>query len=264
MTPREADYLAAARSSLAAAGQGDRDGWLELFTPDGRVEDPVGSRPHIGPEQIGRFYDTFIGPRRIGHRSDVDIVTGSTVIRDLTLDVGMGPTVAMTIPVFLRYVVRECQGELKIAELQAYWELPSMIAQFSRYGVRAGPPGLELGRALLHNQGLGGAAGFLWGLRRVGGPHRRLLDALLAAVSAGDERTARRLLGGASLTMGDDRPIGPGQLVELLRGATWAKRIGAGRSIAVAGTAGAVRGVLIVQFADDRSISRLRYFTGRS
>jgi hypothetical protein len=261
MTSLEADYLAAARRSLVAAGQGDRDGWLGLFTPDGRVEDPVGSRPHIGRAEIGRFYDTFIGPRQIGHRSDVDIVSGSTVIRDLTLDVGMGPTVAMTIPVFLRYVVRECQGELKVAELQAYWELPSMIVAFARYGLRAGPPGLQLGRALLANQGLGGAAGFLRGLRRVGPPQRRTLDALLAAVSTGDEPATRRLLGTASVTLGDDTPIGLDQLAELLRGATWAKHIGAGRSIAVSGMTGDARGVLIADFANRRSVSRLRYFT---
>ena len=40
-------------------------GWVGLFTADGRVEDPVGSRPHAGPVEIGRFYDTFIGPRDI-------------------------------------------------------------------------------------------------------------------------------------------------------------------------------------------------------
>jgi hypothetical protein len=170
--------------------------------------------------------------------------------------------VAMTIPAFLRYVVRECQGELKIAELQAYWELPSMIVQFARNGLPAGPAGLQLGRALLANQGLGGAVGFLRGLRRVGRPQRRALDALLAGVSAGDELTTRRLLGGASLTLGDDKPIGLDQLADLLRGATWAKRIGAGRSIAVSVATGDARGVLIAEFADDRSISRLRYFTG--
>lgn len=261
MTATEPDLLAAARRSLAAAGRGDRGGWVGLFTPDGRVEDPVGSRPHIGAEHLGRFYDTFIGPRQIGYRGEVDIVTGSTVIRDLTLDVGMGPSVRLTIPAFLRYVVRESDGELKISELQAYWELPPMILQFARAGVAAGPPGLQLARALLANQGFGGAAGFLRGLRRVGRSQRRTLDPALAALSGGDQLATRRLLGGATLALGDEKPIGVDQLAELLRGATWAKYLRAGRSIALSVATAQARGVLITDFADDRSINRLRYFT---
>src|SRR5664279_5490508 len=108
----DAGTLAAAQRSLQAAGEGNRSEWVGLFTPDGRVEDPVGSRPHIGSGQIAAFFDTFIGPRQISYRSTADIVTGSTVIRDLTLDVRMGSTVTMAIPAFLRYVVRESQGEV--------------------------------------------------------------------------------------------------------------------------------------------------------
>jgi hypothetical protein len=254
------DVLATARRSLQAAGRCDRDGWLGLFTPDGRVEDPVGSRPHIGVEQLGAFYDTFIGPRRFGFSDGADIVSGSTVIRDLSLEVGMGQAVEMTIPVFLRYVVRESRDELKVAELQAYWELPPMIVQFARYGVRAAAPGLQLGRTLLVNQRLGGAAGFLRGLRRVGRPQRHVFDALLTALSGADEFTTRRLLTGAAVILGDDKPAGLDQLAERVNGASWTKHIAAGRSIAVSATTGAGRGVLIADFAADRSISRLRYF----
>jgi hypothetical protein len=252
--------LAAAESSLQAAGRGDRSGWVGLFTPDGRVEDPVGSRPHIGPDQISAFFDTFIGPRQISYRSNADIVSGSTVVRDLTLDVRMGSAVQMAIPAFLRYSIRESGGDLKVAELQAYWELPPMIVQFGSYGLRAAPPGLALGRALLANQGLGGTAGFLRGLRRVGGHARRALDELLVALSGGDEITTRRLLGGATVTLGDASPIGLDRLGELLSGATWTKRLGAGQSIAVAVVSGDTGGVLIADFAGDRTINRLRYF----
>ena len=83
------------RSPQAAAAH-DRPGWVGLFTGDGRVEDPVGSRPHTGPAEIGRFYDTFIGPRDIAFHRDLDIVRGSSVIRDLELEVAMGSAVTMT------------------------------------------------------------------------------------------------------------------------------------------------------------------------
>jgi hypothetical protein len=255
-----AHTLAAAESSLQAAGRGDRSGWVGLFTPDGRVEDPVGSRPHIGPQQISAFFDTFIGPRQISYHSNADIVSGSTVLRDLTLDVRMGSAVQMAIPAFLRYSIRESGGEMKVAELQAYWELPPMIVQFGSFGLRAAAPGLALGRALLANQGLGGAAGFLRGLRRVGGPARRTLDELLIALSGGDEITTRRLLGGATVILGDALPIGLEQLAARLRGASFAKYIAAGPAIAVSAVNGRERAVLIADFAHDRSISRLRYF----
>jgi len=73
MTPTHADLLAAVERSPDAATRHDRAGWVVLFTPDGRVEDPVGSRPHIGHAEIGRFYATFIGPRQITfHRGHSD------------------------------------------------------------------------------------------------------------------------------------------------------------------------------------------------
>ena len=68
----------------------DRDGWVGAFTADARVEDPVGSQPHVGYEQIYRFYDTFIGPRDIKFHRDLDIVFGTVVLRDLELEVSMG------------------------------------------------------------------------------------------------------------------------------------------------------------------------------
>ena len=90
----------------------------------------MGSRPHTGPAEIGRFYDTFIGPRDIGFHRDLDIVWGSSVIRDLDLEVAMGSAVTMTIPAFLRYDLRQVEGDWKIAVLRAYWELPAMVLQF--------------------------------------------------------------------------------------------------------------------------------------
>ena len=112
----------------------DRDGWVGLFTADARVEDPVGSRPHVGYDEIYRFYDTFIGPRDIKFHRDLDIVFGTVVLRDLELEVAMGPSVTMRIPAFLRYDLREANGEWRIAVLRAYWELPAMMRQFVRSG----------------------------------------------------------------------------------------------------------------------------------
>lgn len=102
--------LAAVERSPQAAAAHDRAGWVGLFTGDGRIEDPVGSRPHVGHEQIGRFYDTFIGPRDIKFHRDLDIVVGRAVLRDLELEVAMGSAATMYIPAFLRYDLRETNG----------------------------------------------------------------------------------------------------------------------------------------------------------
>src|ERR687883_1471579 len=104
------DLLAAVEQSPRAAAAHDRAGWVGLFTDDGRIEDPVGSRPHVGPAQISRFYDTFIGPRQITFHRDLDIVSGTSVIRDLTLEVMMGADVRMMIPAFLRYDLRQAES----------------------------------------------------------------------------------------------------------------------------------------------------------
>jgi hypothetical protein len=258
--PDAAAILAAAEGSLQAAGRGDRAGWVGLFAPDGRVEDPVGSRPHVGVDQIGAFFDTFIGPRQIAFRSRADIVAGSTVLRDLTLDVRMGSSVTMAIPAYLRYLVSEAGGRLEVAELQAFWELPPMILQFARHGLGAVIPGVALSRSLLANQGLGGAAGFLGGFRRPGAAARRTVDTLLEALTRGDEITTRRLLARAEVLLGDGEALTLEQLAGLLGAPTFTKYIAAGPSIAVSAPGTGGPSVLIADIGGDRSISRLRVF----
>lgn len=248
--------LAAARASLAAAGRHDRAGWLALFSRDGRVEDPVGSTPHIGREQLGRFYDTFIGPREITFEPRADFVGRATVVRDLTLNVRMSPAVAMVIPAILAYELADHDGELKVSSLQAYWELPPMMLQFARNGLAASAPGVRLMRSLWANQGAEGTLGFLRGFRRPGRHARATVEDVLTAVSVGDELAVRRLVGPAVVAGAD-----LAALAERIPGSHPSKIVTAGRSVAVALTAGRAepRGVLIADFAGP-AISRLRFF----
>ena len=101
--PTRAELLAAAEKSAAAVGAHDRRAWVGLFTPGGRIEDPVGSRPHRGRRAIERFYATFIGPRDITFHRDADVVVGNTVVRDLELEVTMADSLVLRIPTYLRY-----------------------------------------------------------------------------------------------------------------------------------------------------------------
>jgi hypothetical protein len=263
VVPLDREHLLAAveRSPRAAAAH-DRAGWVGLFTGDGRIEDPVGSRPHVGHSQIGRFYDTFIGPRDIKFHRDVDIVVGTAVLRDLELEVSMGSSVTMYIPAFLRYDLREDNGHWKIAHLLAYWELPAMMLQFLRAGSRATSPALQLSRDLLANQGFRGTAGFLAGFRRAGARRKRLVEAFLSAAARKEVSAALRPLSPtAAITLGDNDRLDIAELVEQLDGASWAKVIGAGTTVAVSVSSAHGRGVMLVDVAwPGNAIDRIRYF----
>ncbi|BBY83654.1 nuclear transport factor 2 family protein [Mycolicibacterium pulveris] len=263
MAISRADALAAVERSPAAFAVHDRTAWVDAFTFDGRVEDPVGSHPHRGRTAISRFYDTFIGPRDIGFHRDVDIVVGATVIRDLELEVGMGAGVTMRIPAYLRYDVAHDQGELKIAALYAFWELPGMVTQFLRNGVRSVLPGLSLSKGLLLNQGLVGALGFLSGLRGPGPQGKRRFNDFLADARAGDEVALRRWLGkGTRITRGDDVPMSGAELLSRLAGARQRKVIAAGYSLVAGIDRSGRRDVLMAEVSTRPfTIDRIRYFS---
>lgn len=229
----------------------------------------MGSRPHRGHDRIARFYDTFIGPRRITFHRDVDIVddlggaSGQvTVIRDLELGVAMGSSVTMQIPAYLRYVLRPARTGLRIAELQAYWELPAMVGQFMGHGLGAVSPGLQLTGALLRNQGPVGAAGFAGGFRGAGRRGKRLVAGLLDDLCAGDEVAVRRgLTGSSTVCCGERVPLAASSLVESTVGATWRKLIASGSSLVAGLDRDGHRAVLIADLTPGPwAVSRLRYF----
>ncbi len=263
MVPLDREHLLAAveRSPQAAAAH-DRAGWVGLFTGDARIEDPVGSRPHVGREQIGNFYDTFIAPRDITFHRDLDIVSGTVVLRDLELEVAMGSAVTMYIPAFLRYDLREANGAWRIAELRAYWELPAMMGQFLRTGAHAVSPALQLSRGLLGNQGLRGTLGFMTGFRRAGTRHKRLVETFLGAMARRDRAFALRALSPtAAITLGDSEPLDVAELIEQLDGADWTKMNSAGPTVTVSLNSEHGRAIMFADVAwQGNAINQIRYF----
>ncbi|BDY32237.1 nuclear transport factor 2 family protein [Mycolicibacterium mageritense] len=259
-----ADLIAAAERSPQAATTHDRDGWVGLFAAGGQVEDPVGSLPHRGTDRIARFYDTFIGPRDITFHRDVDIVEATTVIRDLELEVAMGPSVTMRIPAYLRYALQPAGPDLQITQLQAYWELPAMVRQFLRSGPAAGPAGLHLAGALLRNQGPAGALGFARGFRRAGRRGRGRFTRLLDALCAGDEVAVRRQVSrDTEVRRGDAEPLSTSELLALTAGTRWRKPITSGYSLVAGFRGDRHRGVLIADLTPGApTVRRLRYFAG--
>lgn len=263
MTFTGADLLSAVARSPALAAAHDRTGWVGLYTADAEIEDPVGSRPHRGTDRIDRFYATFIAPRDITFHVRADVVVDETVLRDVDLEVRMSAAVTMRIPAVLRYDLATDGAEPKITRLQAFWELPGMIGQFVRTGPRALPAGAALGVALLRNQGVAGAAGFLTGLRSAGPAGKRHVHRFLDAAANGDEVALRRgIARGARITLGERRALGGADLVGMLAGTRRDKVIAAGRHVVAVLRAPDGGHTIVIADIERRpvTITRLRVF----
>lgn len=261
MVAVNAELIAAVERSPAATGVHDRAGWVGLFTRDGRVEDPYGSRPHVGYDEIGRFYDTFIAPRQIIFHRDVDFTVEAAVVRDLTLEIVMATDVTLDVPMHLRYDLREVNGDWAVERLRAHWELSAMLLPMLRHGVKSLSPSLRLVRELMRNQGVGGSIGYLGALKRPSRRAKRCVTTFLDAVAAGDEVTARRALGDGAITYGDEVPIAIGAFIERGRGGRWTKMIGAGDTVSATVHNPSGRGVVYCEIPSAaRGITRVRYF----
>jgi hypothetical protein len=258
-----ADMLTTAQRSPAAASARDKKAWVGLFTSNGRVEDPVGSMPHMGGSAIGRFYDTFIGPRNVRYHPHVDIVVGPTVVRDGELEVTMASTLTLKVPVYIRYDIHDEGGELKIAALSAFWELPAMVGQFLRGGIGAVPAGLQLSKLLVRNQGLAGTLGFLSGLNGMGSGGKELFTQFLDAACAGDEvGMRRRLAAQARISSGDDQQLSAADLLRHLSGARWRKLIRSGHTVVAATERAGQCSVIFAEVGSEPgAITRIRVFS---
>jgi hypothetical protein len=171
--------LETAMNSPRAVATHDRSAWMSLFAECHVVEDPVGSRPHIGGVfdkennergrgALGRFFDTFIAPNDIVFLVDRDIVCDRHVVRDLTIEIRMAPTVIVQVPMHLLYELVEENGRLKIQRLAAHWELGTMLKQVARPSLAHLRVNNQLGLRMLKLQGLGGVGGFMRALSSVG------------------------------------------------------------------------------------------------
>jgi len=114
--------------SRAAVARKDRDGWLDLFAPDGVVQDPVGPSPfdpegrgHHGREAIAAFYDEIIAPaERIEFEIEQSYLCGDEVadvgVIRTTLTGGTHQAVVRGV-----YTYRS-NGAGQLTALRAFWE----------------------------------------------------------------------------------------------------------------------------------------------
>jgi hypothetical protein len=180
------------------------------------------------------------------------------------LEIVMAPDVSLDVPMHLLYHLRQSDGDWSVERLCAHWELPVMVVQMLGHGAKSLPPSLRLSANLLRNQGLGGTAGFVAGLRRVGGRGKACVRTFLDAAVSGDQVTARRAVSdNAAISLGEDSPVGIGELADRLRGGRWTKLIPAGETVSASVTTPSGRGIIFCEIRSAaEGISRVRYFAG--
>jgi steroid delta-isomerase len=109
---------------LARYTGGDREGWLDLFAADARIEDPVGSPPQCGRVAIGAFYDyTHAAAERIEMAPLFLAVCGNEVAFHMRVRVLLQGTWVE----FDAIDVMAFDAHGKIAAMKAFWD-PGAVA----------------------------------------------------------------------------------------------------------------------------------------
>ncbi|MBW2290818.1 MAG: nuclear transport factor 2 family protein [Deltaproteobacteria bacterium] len=193
MTFTSDELLEIVKASPACVAKHDKEGWLRLFARDAVVEDPVGSAPNRrgvmggkSQDEVGRFYDTFIGPNEIRFEVKEDIVSGAHVLRDVVIHTRLSNGFEIAVPAHLLYEMKEEDGEVRIARLAAHWELPRLSVQAMRGGVNGMRTLVEMGARMLRVQGVSGAVGYTRFMRGVFGRGRRAVEGVAEAIRKGD------------------------------------------------------------------------------
>lgn len=255
------DKLDCVKRSPAAVAVHDKATWLSLFSREGLVNDPVGSRPHKTDGEIDRFYETFIAPNQIHFDVEHDTVCGNTVIRDLIIQTTMSTGLKVDVPTHIRYELVEEGGQLKVHRLYAHWELAPMVLQT----LKAGMPGLvtysKLSVHMIRCQGLGGVFGFMKGFGGVGMQGKQRAEAVLSALAQGQPaRLDNELADEASFDLCGYSSMDPHDFAEELQGLSWKKLIAAGRTVTATVMQGDRRGLALFMFNNKRQISRVRFY----
>jgi hypothetical protein len=247
--------MAVVEGSPKAVGAHDRSAWVSLFSADGQVNDPVGSRPHNGRASIEKFYDTFIAPNTITFHVERDIVCGRTVWRDLSLATEMSTGVVLNVPMHLRYDLVGEPDSLQIGTLYAHWELATMLSQLATAGAAGVKAAAKLTPQLLSNQGIGGAIGFSSGILGVGSKGKRAATRFLDAAKVGRiPPIPVELPAGTNLSTADAN--------DLLTGVSRGKVLAAGRTVTASVVVCGEPAIALFGFEPSgHRINRVRFFT---
>lgn len=193
-TPTREQLIKVVEASPEAVAIHDKAAWMSIFAQYHVVEDPVGSKPHVGGLYDGksgvrghgalsRFYDTFIAPNTINFAVDQDLVLNNHVVRDLTINLEMSDSVHAQVPMHLLYELVEEDGQWKILRLGAHWEMVPMVTQLLGKGIAAVPVLSALTWRMLKLQGLSGTLGFSKAAFSIGKKGKQSLENFAQAVN---------------------------------------------------------------------------------
>ncbi|MDX1496118.1 MAG: nuclear transport factor 2 family protein [Salinisphaeraceae bacterium] len=261
MSFSDQDKIDCINKSPAAVAVHDKAAWLGLFASGGLVNDPVGSKPHIGQEEISRFYDTFIAPNQIQFAVDKDTVCGMTVVRDLIIQTTMSTGLRVDVPTHIRYELAEEDGELKIEHLYAHWELMPMVLQTLKQGLNGLVTYAKLSVHMIRCQGFGGVLGFTRGFLGVGKKGKLRAEEWLTALSRSDSVNAREYISaGAELHLPEADNCGLDVITESLKGLRWRKLTAAGNTVTATITLGEKQGVVYMAMNHKKNIIEARFY----
>ena len=119
-------------ASPEAVFAGQRSRWLDLFTPEARIEDPVGSACYENAQRRAAFWDTFIAPqRRIEFRPRRDFVAAGLVVRQVVIDTTTPASdEPLSVPAIIEYRLRGG----RIDALRAFWSPRAATVWFATRG----------------------------------------------------------------------------------------------------------------------------------
>ncbi len=257
----DAGKLAAVQASPIAVAAHDKAAWLSLFAADALVNDPVGSRPHVGAEAISRFYDTFIAPNDIRFEVAHDLVCGNSVVRDLIIETRMSTGLRVRVPTHIRYELVAESGALRIRRLYAHWELLPMVGQTLAMGLNGWWTYAKLSVQMIGQQGVGGVLGFMRAFGGVGARGKAVAEQLLTALRDNDLSAVSALTTNVTIQSGDGTSLSVEELSQGLRAVRWEKLMAAGQCVTGTIFTQGGRGVILMEFAAPaRTLGRVRLY----
>lgn len=183
------EILELAQRSPQCVRAHDRDGWLDLFSDDAAIEDPVGSP--AAPKSTGvlaRFWDAFIQPNEISFDVSADYTFANATLRDALIHTVTPSGVSVDVEAYLEYRITVRAGVRKVERMRAFWSLRKMVLFVMKSGPRAWFAMTGLFANMIRHLGIRWVARYLASLwRTVGERGAHTVNAIAKALNDRDE-----------------------------------------------------------------------------
>ena len=122
--------MQAAQNSWKCVMAGDKEGWLALMADDVCIEDPIGEAPTNptgqgvrGKEEVGKFFDQFIGPATLVVETHESRAAGNESAHVLTLNTTLPNGVTTKVRGIFTYHLNDAG---LLTNLRGYWTVADM------------------------------------------------------------------------------------------------------------------------------------------